>query len=388
MTTTFVPGLALARALYEEAVRPVLDDFFPGLIHSAALLGSGSEVLGYDTQRSTDHDWGPRVQLFMRPADARRHGRAVEELLAQRLPASVAGWSTNFTPPVPGQSRALEPAGGGPVRHRVEVLDLDAWLVESLGVDLAAGHAHGAPSGKLGRGLRTVDWLAVPSQRLLAITAGAVFHDGLGQLEPIRQSLAWYPDDVWRYLLAAQWGRIAEEEAFPGRCAEVGDELGSRVVTARLVRDAMRLALLLERRYAPYSKWLGTAFAGLSCAPALQPLLHAAIEASTWPAREEALCGTYEALAGACNDLGLAEPIDPTCRPFWDRPFRVLGADRFADGLRHAIVDATVRALPAHVGGVDQIVDSTHVLTHAARSRAAATSLLAPPTPDQRDGRS
>ena len=45
------------------------------------------------------------------------------------------------------------------------------------------------------------------------------------------------------------------------RTAEVGDETGSAVTAGRLVRDAMRLALLLDRRSAPYQKWLGTAFA-------------------------------------------------------------------------------------------------------------------------------
>ena len=33
--------------------------------YAAALLGPGSEVAGFDTQRSTDHDWGPRLQVFL-----------------------------------------------------------------------------------------------------------------------------------------------------------------------------------------------------------------------------------------------------------------------------------------------------------------------------------
>ena len=88
-----------------------------------------------------------------------------------------------------------------------------------------------------------------------------MFHDGLGELEPVRASLAWYPRDIWCYLLACQWQRISQEEPFPGRCAEAGDDLGLLVITARLARDLMRLCLLMDRRYPPYSKWLGTAFA-------------------------------------------------------------------------------------------------------------------------------
>lgn len=363
---TFVPGQVLAATTYHQAVRPILDVAFPGLAHSAALLGPGSDVLGYDNARSTDHDWGPRLLLFFHPADALRHAEEITDVLARRMPASVVGWSTNFSPPEPGRSQTLKPAGDGPIAHRVEVLDLDAWLAARLGMDPR-------------NGMDVRDWLATPTQLLLEVTAGAVFHDGLGQLKPIRTALTWYPDDVWRYLLACQWRRIAQEEAFPGRCAENGDDLGSRVVTARLVRDLMRLAMLIERRYPPYSKWLGTAFARLRCAPVLQPLLADALAATAWPQREDALCRAYEHLARAHNQLGLADPVEPIVRPFYDRPFRVMAADRFADATYRAVTDPEVLALPPHVGGVDQFVDSTDVLVAAGRARAVAVAVHIPP---------
>jgi hypothetical protein len=53
------------------------------------------------------------------------------------------------------------------------------------------------------------DWLATPAQRLAEVTAGAVFHDGPGELSQARARLAWYPCDVWLYVLACQWQRIA-----------------------------------------------------------------------------------------------------------------------------------------------------------------------------------
>ena len=69
--------------------------------------------------------------------------------------------------------------------------------------------------------------------------------------------------------MACQWRRIDQEEPFVGRAAEVGDELGSQVLAARLVRDAIRMCFLQERLYAPYGKWLGSAFGRLDAAAAL-----------------------------------------------------------------------------------------------------------------------
>ncbi len=206
------------------------------------------------------------------------------------------------------------------------------------------------------------DWLTAPAQILLELTSGAVFRDEHGELGRARDALAWYPQDVWLWLLACQWRRIAQEEAFVGRAAEAGDELGSRVVAARLCRDVMRLCFLLERRYAPYSKWLGTAFARLDAAAELGPALMGALAAKDYPAREDALVQAYEAVARRQNALRLAEPQAATARPFYERPYRVLGADRLVAACIARIEDDQLRALPL-VGSVDQVADSTDVLS-------------------------
>ena len=319
----FIPGIELARRFYAEAVRPLLDRQFPGLPHTAALIGPGSEVLGYDTARSTDHDWGPRVQLFLSP----EHRPQLTELFAERLPDAFAGWH----------------------RERpVELLDLGELCVGRLGFDPR-------------RGVRTHDWLTTPAQRFAEMTAGAVFHDDAGELTEVREALRWYPDDVWRFVLAGQWQRIGQEEPFVGRCGDVGDELGSAIVAARLARDVMRLCLLMQRRYPPYSKWLGTAFARLPGIGTVHEGLTAAIRAARPADRQAGLCQAYEAAAARHNALGLTRPLDPTVRPFHDRPFLVLDAGRFATALQSTITDPALRSLPP-VGAVDQIVDSTDVL--------------------------
>lgn len=349
--TPFIPGLRLSEVLYREAVAPILARHYPGLPHSAALIGYGSDVLGYDTARSMDHEWGPRLLVFVPEADAPRLAPEIHELLRHELPPDVHGFSTHFASTVEAGTRSMRPAVAGPIEHKVEIHGLTAFLRDRFGMD---GYTD----------LDPVDWLTLSDQALLELTAGAVFHDGLGTLGPMRAALASYPDQVWRYLLAAQWARIGELEAFVGRTAEVGDEIGSALVTAALVRDVMRLGFLLERRYAPYPKWLGTAFARLRCGPGLRPHLDAALAARSWPERERGLTAAYRIVAGMQNALGITAPIPVEPTPFFSRPFLVIHGGDIAAAIRETITDPAVRALPRDAGGLDQFVDSTSVLTH------------------------
>lgn len=180
--------------------------------------------------------------------------------------------------------------------------------------------------------------------------------------------------DLWLHVLSCQWQRISQEEAFVGRCGEVGDELGSAVVAARLVRDLMRLCLLMDRRYPPYSKWLGSAFARTPMGPRLAPDLTAALAATDWRDRERHLAHAYETVAGLHNQLGLTDRVDPATRAYHSRPFQVLRADRFTKALTARITDPTLRDL-LPVGSVDQFLESTDVLSRPKLTRAASLTV-------------
>jgi Domain of unknown function (DUF4037) len=363
---TFIPGMELARLYYTEVVRPLLDNECPGLAHSAALIGRGSEVLEFDSPRSTDHNWGPRLQIFLADDAADQAGR-VSDMLAASLPAEFRGYPTAFPASADPGPRASA--------HWVTVAGLRTWLTRTLGFDPATE-------------ISLLDWLSVPTQVLAEITGGAVFHDGLahdgrppsasgGGLNAARTALAWYPHDIWLYVMACQWQRIGQEEAFPGRCAEAGDDLGSALIAARLVRDLMRLVLLIQRRYPPYSKWLGSAFVRSAAASELAPLLAAAVTAPTWPERERSLAAAYETTGRLHNAIAVTPPLDPAVRPtYYDRPYRVMEAGRFVRALRDQISDERVRALPL-IGAVDQFVDNTDAIGNRAVLRSAVAAELA-----------
>jgi hypothetical protein len=353
----FVPGLRLTELFYREAVQPILERAFPGIPYSAALLGSGSEVLGFDTIRSTDHEWGPRTLLFLLETDYPSHAAAIAEALRHALPHEFLGYPTTFGPPNAEGVRLPLRTDAGPVEHKVALTTLPRFLRDRLGI---ASYLK----------IEVVDWLVCSEQRLLELTAGSVFHDGLGELERARAALAYYPRDVWLYLLAAQWSRIAQQEAFVGRCGEVGDELGSALVAADLVRDVMRLGFLMERRYAPYSKWFGTAFARLACSRRLGPHLDAALAARTWPERERHLSQAYEAVAAMHNDLCITDLLPTSVTQYHGRSFLVIHGRRFADAIKARIVDEQVRRLPDGVGAIDQFANSSNVLEHSVLRQA------------------
>lgn len=335
-------GRQLAAELWAEVVHPIvrsLNTSIPTDSFGAALLGPGSEVLGFDDERSRDHDFGPRVLVLVA-----RAGRAsipvLEDLLDRLLPERFHGFPVRYP-------TTIDPVA----RHRVQVTTVDDLFRVTCGID------------RVSQSITSDEWLLAPTQVLRSVTAGAVFADPSGEIAAARAAVAWYPDDVWRYVLACQWRRLAQHEHLAPRAGAVGDDLGSRLLAGSLADDLVHLAFLVERVWAPYPKWLGTAFAELSCAASLLPLVSSMLHGSTWQERQHAYVAAAESLAAAVNGLALVDAIDPTPRPFHDRPFPVIDAGRFADAL---MASSTLHDRGWR-GAIDQWTDNTDVLTERRR---------------------
>ena len=204
----------MARRFFVGVVEPLLVRAVPGLGYAAARLGSGSDVLGLDDAMSRDHDWGCRLTLLV-DEDARDQVPRISRMLEERLPERFGEFPVRF--PVTWDSS---------VSHKVEVATVVDFAASRLGAD---------PTG----GLSPSDWLTVTGQSVLEVTAGPVFTDRTCTLAPVRSLLAWYPQDVERYVLAAGWQRICQLMPMVGRTAEAGDELGSRLVSAGLAEDVV-----------------------------------------------------------------------------------------------------------------------------------------------------
>ena len=333
----------MARRFFAGVVEPLLSRAVPGLGYAAGRLGSGSDVLGLDDQRSRDHDWGCRLTLLV-DEDARDQVPRVRRMLEEGLPERFGEFPVRF--PVTWDSA---------VSHKVEVATVADFATSRLGVD---------PSG----GLSVLDWLSVTGQSVLEVTAGPVFIDRTRSLAGVRALLAWYPPDVERYVLSAGWQRLCQSLPMVGRTAGAGDELGSRLLSAGLAGDLVWLAFALSRRWAPYAKWRGTVFRSLPVAARLGPLLDAAVAAPGWRERENALAAACEVLLDIQRQRGLPAP-ESAVIPFF-RPALPYGGPGGAAGtpLRHHRPGG--RTAAAQAGSIEQWVDCTDVLSSPGRRAA------------------
>lgn len=345
MVQEMITGLDLARAFYKEIVSPVIAANEANLQYTAGILGAGSEVLRCDDELSRDHDWGPRCQIYLQPSDFKRKKSELEVLLHDTVPAAFRGWPTRD---IPGGRYA-------PIR----ILDMEEYFLSLTGV----------PVGQWS----PVEWLTIHEHHLLGVISGELFRDDLG-MQDLRDKLAFYPDDLRLYLIAAEWRKIEQEQAFPARAGMLGAEAGSAIVGARLAESAMRIWFYVHRQYPPYSKWFGVKFLNLPGAETVNKSILGMLSASSWRKRDEHWSTVLRHLLSLHEEHGLLAAGRY-------KPARVYGGGgRFGTGIpelpedgmptmgelmdeiRNAITDQEILRLPKAIGSVNQISSMTDIL--------------------------
>ncbi len=346
----FIKGLELSKIAYEKNIKQLIEEKYPNLKYTAGRLGKGSEVLGYDDEMSMDHDWGIKLQILVEEKDKVLKNE-LSELLAKRLPEEIKGIGTNFGEKGEDGSATLKKKEKDEkINHGIEIYTIKEFFEYFLNIN---------PYEEV----TAIDWLVIPEQRLLSVTAGELFHDQLNVKE-LREKFSYYPKDVWLFLLMSQFKLIAEEEPFMGRTGWREDELGSKIIAARQAQRLMQLAFYFERKYAPYSKWFGTAFKELKLAKELTPILESVLTANDWKEREKNLSKAYEMMIEEYNKLELTKPFEPKVKQFYTRPFEVINAHEIAEAIKEKIIDEHLKNIRRKIGKIDQITNSVDILDY------------------------
>ncbi|GAB6091704.1 DUF4037 domain-containing protein [Spirochaeta dissipatitropha] len=317
---TFIPGIELNRAFYFEVVKPLLEKAFPDINHSASLIGYGSDVLGYDNPTSMDHNWGPRCQIFL-DQDSMSRKDELHQYFSMNLPLEFKGFPTNYTDPRKDATQSLSPTETYPITHLIEICEPDQYFAHYLGLRSMSE-------------LTDKVWLDLNDQALLELTKGEVFHDGLQTIREYRKLLKWFPQSVYILRLASLWMMVANEEAFIGRCIELDDYIGLKIISTRIVNTLLKILFYLEKQYVPYSKWFGTNLKSLSNFPLIEPSLRSILSTSEPNAITEVLNELYRTVINIHNQQTDLPGLDNTITNYYGRPYCVIDAGSISSTLQ------------------------------------------------------
>ena len=223
-------GLELSEQYYHELVEPAIRESCPETLpHLAAgLVGEGSDCFGFDDGISKDHDWGPRVCLWLQDAAYERFFHVLSSTLSS-LPDTFRGEGFSLrTPEAAGRQGVLRTG------------DFYRFFT-------------GSPEGP--RTFR--DWLSLPESHLAACTNGKVFYDGPGLFSMIRHHiLNGCPEDVWRKRLAARIALMAQSGQYNFlRCLKHGEPVAAFLTLSEFIKHGLASVYFLNRRWMPFYKW-------------------------------------------------------------------------------------------------------------------------------------
>ncbi len=345
----FIKGMTLCRDFFNDCAKKVIEYRFPDLKYSAGLIGYGSDVLGYDDAVSTDHMWGPRFYLFLSSEDIAEKNY-IFSALSEKLPYTYKGYSVNFTEPDPNDCGVQHPKfiKEGTLNPLIFIQTFDEYLNEQLGIH------------DLNR-IMPYEWLAFSEHRLLSLVSGQFFVDGLHLAERIAE-IKYYPRDVKLYLIASNWECISSEQAFVKRCGDCDDEIGSRIICSRICERLMRLCFLYQDTYAPYSKWLGTAFSRLDIDGRIKQAIAGALSADRLSDREKRIVEAQAFVADLHNTSRLTRFVYYQIENYFGRNIKVIFADKFVDATMQQLKGTAFENVPligtlSQIGGVSSIVD-------------------------------
>lgn len=235
-----ISGLELSKCYYETYGKAMLKEQFPEYADrvAAGLVGHGSECLGFDDMCSKDHDFGPGFCLWLTEEDYEKVGQKMQEAY-EALPKAFMGYP----------ARNTSKRGGG----RVGVLSIPEFYEEFTG--------YGA-------------WSEMEDEKLAMAVNGEVFDDPLGEFSAIREQLQnGMPFAVWKRRLANAVALTAQAGQYNyGRCKKRNDIVAANLALDEFVREGMRTAYLLNRRYMPYYKWAWRGLENLERLSELKPL--------------------------------------------------------------------------------------------------------------------
>ena len=189
-----------------------------------ALVGVGSECLGFDDEISEDHDFSSRCQLFLDDSDYKTYKSNLESSLKIFC-------------------KDLESLASNLKDINVEIMPISNFYKYYTLFE---------------NGPKTEsEYRKVPMDLLCVATNGKVFSDNLGKLSEIRNRLLnFYPEDIRLKKIAFQLNKMAQSGQYNySRMIKRGDTVAANIAQGEFVKHYLEFVHLLNKKYMPFYKW-------------------------------------------------------------------------------------------------------------------------------------
>ena len=189
-----------------------------------ALVGVGSECLGFDDEISEDHDFSSRCQLFLDDSDYKTYKSDLES-------------SLNIF------CKDLESLTSNLKDVNIEIMPISNFYKYYTLFE---------------NGPKTEsEYRKVPMDLLCVATNGKVFLDNLGKFSEIRNRLLnFYPEDIRLKKIAFQLNKMAQSGQYNySRMIKRGDTVAANIAQGEFVKHYLEFVHLLNKKYMPFYKW-------------------------------------------------------------------------------------------------------------------------------------
>lgn len=248
----FRNGLELCEAFYQEFGVPMIRTKFPAYesVIATGLVGEGSECFGFDDEVSRDHDFGPGFCMWLTDQVYDEIGEELQKAYDE-LPSTYMG-ITRFTT--------------AKAQKRVGVFRIGDFYDRLIGIkDVPATKSQ---------------WLFLEDYRLLTAVNGKVFRDDLGEFTRIRNGiLGYYPEDVRLRKIAREAALMAQSGQYNySRMLRRSENVTAQIALSEFLKHTMAMVYLLNRKYAPFYKWMHRGLADLPILKEIRDILSALVE--------------------------------------------------------------------------------------------------------------
>ncbi len=224
-------GLEISRRYYEEILRPAVEKYLPFHVEKMAfgLVGDGSECYGFDDEISRDHDFGPRVMIWLTSSAYFAFGIKLQEFI-YKLPKKFLGFD------------GVNTSQYG--KDRDGVFEINNFYKKFTGLDHPPSTIH--------------EWRLIPEVNLSLATNGEVFCDPAGKFTEYRNVLLdGYPEDLRLKMMAARCMKIAQSGQYNyARSIKRKEFVAAQMALAEFTDSAISMIYLMNRRYKPFYKWM------------------------------------------------------------------------------------------------------------------------------------